>query len=51
VHPAPAAGTALRLTDLATRFPETVPDVPVLWAVVGNPGREAPFGRRIAVGP
>ena len=46
----PTPACIICLTDLATRFPDTVPDVPVLWAVVGNPGREAPFGRRIAVG-
>ena len=39
------------LTDLETRFPDEVPDVPVLWAVLGDSARQPPFGRRIAVGP
>lgn len=33
------------LTDLETTFPETQPDVPVLWAVVGSNQAPAPFGR------
>jgi predicted metal-dependent peptidase len=39
------------LTDLETRFPDDVPDVPVLWAVLGDCAKQPPFGRRIAVGP
>ncbi len=39
------------LTDLETRFPDQVPDVPVLWAVLGDSDKQPPFGRRIRVGP
>jgi len=33
------------LTDLYTEFPTTIPDMPVLWAVVGNDQPDAPFGQ------
>ncbi len=39
------------LTDLDTQFPDRPPEVPVLWAVLGNSQAQPPFGRRIAVGP
>lgn len=38
------------LTDLATRFPDSIPDLPVLWAVPEHSTRDAPFGRRLAIG-
>lgn len=37
------------LTDLYTAFPADAPDYPVLWAVVGNNGSQAPFGTTIEV--
>ncbi|HEY2784541.1 MAG TPA: VWA-like domain-containing protein [Fimbriiglobus sp.] len=39
------------LTDLETRFPARVPDVPVLWAQVGTNTQAPPFGRVVAIGP
>ena len=47
----PAPACIVCLTDLETRFPEAVPAVPVLWAVLGDSALVPPFGRRIAVGP
>lgn len=38
------------LTDLETRFPETPPAVPVLWAVVGGTAAQPPFGGRVDLG-
>jgi predicted metal-dependent peptidase len=38
------------LTDLYTEFPLYVPNVPVLWAVVGDNVTAPPFGLRIALG-
>ncbi len=37
------------LTDLYTEFPKSHPDLPVLWAVVGNPTGKAPFGQTLHV--
>lgn len=39
------------LTDLDTRFPPRVPDVPVLWAKVGDYPTNPPFGRVVPIGP
>ena len=38
------------LTDLETRFPTHPPDVPVLWAVVGDTARQPPFGQVVQIG-
>jgi predicted metal-dependent peptidase len=38
------------LTDLYTEFPLYAPNVPVLWAVVGDNVTAPPFGLRIALG-
>jgi predicted metal-dependent peptidase len=38
------------LTDLYTEFPLYAPNVPVLWAVVGDNITAPPFGLRIALG-
>jgi predicted metal-dependent peptidase len=46
-HQGSGAACVVALTDLYTEFPRQAPDVPVLWAVVGNKGAEAPFGRII----
>ncbi len=37
------------LTDLYTEFPRSLPELPTLWAVVGNPQGKAPFGQTIHV--
>lgn len=37
------------LTDLETAFPDQPPEVPVLWAVVGECAMAPPFGRRVCV--
>ena len=37
------------LTDLYSEFPEEPPNYPVLWAVVGNPSAQAPFGALVQV--
>ena len=34
------------LTDLYTEFPDLMPAVPVLWAVVGGNPSRPPFGSR-----
>jgi predicted metal-dependent peptidase len=47
----PAPSCVICLTDLETRFPDHLPDLPVLWAVIGESDTQPPFGRRIAVGP
>lgn len=39
----------IALTDLDTRFPDIVPDYPVLWAVTGNPNPQAPFGEMVVM--
>ena len=38
------------LTDLETRFPTQIPDLPVLWAVVRDAGRRPPFGQLVPIG-
>jgi predicted metal-dependent peptidase len=38
------------LTDLETRFPDEVPMMPVLWAVIGDSKSEPPFGVRVSIG-
>ena len=38
------------LTDLETRFPVHPPDVPVLWAVVGDSAVQPPFGQLVRIG-
>jgi predicted metal-dependent peptidase len=38
------------LTDLETRFPTHPPDVPVLWAVVGDSAAQPPFGQLVRIG-
>ena len=38
------------LTDLETRFPQSPPAVPVLWAVVGDNAATPPVGCRVTVG-
>jgi predicted metal-dependent peptidase len=38
------------LTDLETRFPQHHPDVPVLWAVIGDTQKQPPFGQRVRIG-
>ncbi|WP_020475827.1 vWA domain-containing protein [Zavarzinella formosa] len=45
LHPA----CVVCLTDLWTDFPDRSPDMPVLWAVVGDNPAGPPFGRRVAV--
>jgi predicted metal-dependent peptidase len=37
------------LTDLETEFPDAVPDVPVLWGVVGGNQSVPPFGRAVPI--
>jgi predicted metal-dependent peptidase len=39
------------LTDLDTEFPAPAPDLPVLWAVLGDNRSEPPFGRRVDLNP
>jgi predicted metal-dependent peptidase len=39
------------LPDLETRFPTTLPAVPVLWAQVGDARVDPPFGQVIRLGP
>jgi predicted metal-dependent peptidase len=39
------------LTDLQTEFPANWPDVPVLWAVSGQPPGDPPFGRVVSLSP
>ena len=39
----------IALTDLDTQFPATIPDVPVLWAVIGDHSPPPPFGRRLTL--
>lgn len=38
------------LTDLETQFPSQQPDVPVLWAVIGDSSKQPPFGQRVRIG-
>ena len=37
------------LTDCYTDYPSRAPDYPVLWAVVGNPSAQPPFGQVVQV--
>jgi hypothetical protein len=37
------------LTDLYTEFPDSIPTVPVLWAVVGDNDSRPPFGLHVAM--
>jgi len=38
------------LTDLETQFPSPSPDVPVLWAVIGDTNILPPFGQCVRIG-
>ncbi len=46
-HEEPVACVVL-LTDLWSRFPKRAPDVPCLWAVIGNDA-DAPFGQTLHI--
>lgn len=37
------------LTDLYTVFPQAAPQIPTLWAVVGNKAGRPPFGQKVEV--
>lgn len=38
------------LTDLETQFPSSSPDLPVLWAVIGDTNIRPPFGQCVRIG-